>query len=165
MTIKYGMSPDSPHAFSSYGLVLYGTFGDAEGGSRMGRLARDTLAATRHVDRHLSKGRESHVIFTVSVYIDAWAVPIPQVLEELQKSHRLVRTRIFRSGGVLVALACPVFMITLTFSCWQCDRLKICSFVLLLRRVWKAATSSPVSELGHRRMHMLTPLDSRWSRS
>ena len=165
MTIKYGMSPDSPHAFSSYGLVLYGTFGDAEGGSRMGRLARDTLAATRHVDRYLSKGRESHVIFTVSVYIDAWAVPIPQVLEELQRSHRLVRTHMFRSGGIKVALACPVFMITLIFSCWQCENLKLCSFVLLFRRVWRAATSSPVFELGPRRMHMHTPLDSRWSQS
>ena len=91
MTIKYGMSPDSPLSFASYGLVLYGSFGDAEAGTRMGRLARDTLAATRHVDRYLSKGRESHVIFTVSVYVDAWAVPIPQVLEELQRSHRLVR--------------------------------------------------------------------------
>ena len=82
LTFDYGLCPDSCVGFASYGFLLSGTFGDQEGGNRMARLSKDLLQAQ-------GGGMvTSFVLFTVSAYIDAWAVPIPQLLETFQKSHK-----------------------------------------------------------------------------
>jgi predicted ATPase len=81
-TFEYGLCPDSCVGFSSYGLVLCGTFGDQEGGNRMGRISRELLKLTQATTKI-----ESQVLFTIAVYIDAWVIPIHRVLLAFQRSY------------------------------------------------------------------------------
>jgi predicted ATPase len=65
LTFAYGLCPDSAQGFSSYGLILCGTFGDQEFGNRMGRLARSVL----ELEGQRSKSKECHVLFTIAAYM------------------------------------------------------------------------------------------------
>ena len=82
ITFKYGLCGFSAHAFACYGLFLCGAYGDQEGGSRQGRLAREVLAVTN------AKHLEGLVLFTVSYFIDAFSVPHDKMLETYQRAHR-----------------------------------------------------------------------------
>ena len=82
ITFKYGLCGFSAYAFSTYGLFLCGAYGDQEGGSRQGRLAREVLAVTN------AKHLEGLVLFTVSYFIDAFSVPHDKMLETYQRAHR-----------------------------------------------------------------------------
>ena len=69
MSFKYGLCTATAEAFAAYGLILCGTFGDQEEGSRMGRLAKEVLVASREWDRVKAKNRECSVWCNTALFM------------------------------------------------------------------------------------------------
>jgi len=57
LTLKYGLSPASAHAFSAFGIMLWSALGDAEAGKRMNYLA---MEIARKVD---AREYEAKILF------------------------------------------------------------------------------------------------------
>ena len=88
LTIRDGVCPEAALAFVAFGMFLSSHFGDTVGGSRMGNIARKILEQFKSKDRKKVKAKESAVLSNTAIYIDAWSVPIPQILEAFRNAHK-----------------------------------------------------------------------------
>ena len=89
LSFKHGVCPDTAQALAAYGMLLCGTFGDQDGGSRMGRLAHQLIEGMNTRDRTKYKNMECRVLATTSINIDSWAQPITGILDTLQLASHL----------------------------------------------------------------------------
>ena len=82
LTFEYGLCAASAQAFAQYGQLLCSVFGDQKKGSRMARLALQTIQCTggKHV--------ESMVIYIVNTFIEPWTAPISETLENLEVGYK-----------------------------------------------------------------------------
>jgi predicted ATPase len=81
-TFRYGLCGEGAYAVASYGMILCGSLGHVEAGKRMGPLAKQIRQRcnARHV--------EAKVATLVTHYIDAWSMPLTQILDAFQQGYQ-----------------------------------------------------------------------------
>jgi predicted ATPase len=81
-TFRYGLCGEGAYAVASYGMILCGSLGRVEAGKRMGPLAKQIRQRcnARHV--------EAKVAVLVTHYIDAWSMPLTQILDAFQLGYQ-----------------------------------------------------------------------------
>ena len=72
LSIRHGMTPQSPYGFAVWALVLCGVLGRIDNGYRFGQLALD-------VGRRYGGADEARARFVVDVFIKHWKEPLPDV--------------------------------------------------------------------------------------
>ena len=76
MSLKYGVTPQSPYTFAVWALVLCGVLGRIEKGYRFGELA--LKLGHRYGGLHESRAR-----FVVDTFVTHWKDPLPDVVRQL----------------------------------------------------------------------------------
>ena len=69
LSFKHGVCAATAGAFAYYGLILCGTFGDQEEGSRLGRLAKEILVHSQEWDRIKAKHFECCVLCNTAIFM------------------------------------------------------------------------------------------------
>jgi predicted ATPase len=87
MTFKHGLCADSARAFAGCGMLLSGQ-GNIEMGHRMAKLAKKMLEKVYQIDRVRAKRVESMILGINAFFVEAYCIPIPQVLVSLQLAYK-----------------------------------------------------------------------------
>jgi predicted ATPase len=86
-TFRCGLCAESAQGFAYFGQIMSATGGILVA-KRLATLACQVLEKVYGIDRVRAKNRESIVLSINAIYVDAYAVPIPQILESLQHAHK-----------------------------------------------------------------------------
>lgn len=83
LSVNYGYTPISAHAYASYGAILCGDIGDLDGGYRFGQIAVHLL------DRFGARELKPRTLMVVNTFIRHWKEHARATLPSLLEAHQI----------------------------------------------------------------------------